>query len=156
MGTDYDVNASHPDSNAELMPAFEDYPVSRFSSAAVERVVPTFLSPVDEMFLERKIGSSANYAGKYVLTYWGCGTACQRIAAINVETGAVLYPGEGAASSGVCFERHSRLLIVNPVVREPDDEIPDWFYTYFYEITDEGFRLLGKTRAGLANPCGLE
>ncbi|MDC0661405.1 hypothetical protein [Marinobacter sp. SS21] len=135
-------------------PVFEEYTVSHISSVVVVRIIPPSTEFVDEMFLSRMVGAPANFAGKYVLTYWGCGTQCQRVAAINVETGAVFYPGDGGAANGVCFELDSRLLIVNPIDREGARQIPDWFYTYFYEITDEGFRLLGKSRSGLSSPCG--
>lgn len=134
---------------------FEDYPVMESSSGVVEQLMlpESDRGSVIEMFLQRAVGSSPNFAGKYVLTYWGCGTGCQQVAAIDVETGEVFYPGEGAASNGVCYQLDSALLIVNPIDREGAEQIPDWFHTYFYEITGQGFQLLGKTRDGLSFEC---
>jgi len=135
---------------------FEDYPATESSSRVVEqlRLPESESGSVFEMFLQRAVGSSPNFAGKYVLTYWGCGTSCQQVAAIDVDSGDVFYPGEGAASNGVCYQLDSALLIVNPIDKEGAEQIPDWFHTYFYEMTDQGFRLLGKTREGLSFDCG--
>jgi hypothetical protein len=36
--------------------------------------------------------SKVNFAGKYILTQWGCGTACIEAALIDVKTGTVLMP----------------------------------------------------------------
>lgn len=134
---------------------FEHYPASETSSRVLEQLtsLDADKDSVIEMFLQRAVGSSANFAGKYVLTYWGCGTSCQQVAAIDVETGEVFYPGEGAASAGVCYQLDSRLLIVNPVDKAGAEQIPDWFHTYFYEMNDDGFRLLGTTRDGLSFDC---
>jgi hypothetical protein len=39
--------------------------------------------------LERK---SINFAGKFILTQWGCGTACIQAALIDTQTGEVYFP----------------------------------------------------------------
>lgn len=134
----------------------EEFQFEAFKTTESSSLVVTHLenpAPEDQPFLERQLNASPNFAGKYVLTYWGCGTSCQKVAAIDVETGKVFLPGDGGASAGVCFQRDSRLLIINPIDKESAQQIPDWFYTVFYEITDDGFRLLGKTRAGLSFSC---
>ncbi|SFM33447.1 hypothetical protein [Marinobacter zhejiangensis] len=132
---------------------FEDFPAPERSARVVDQVDLPEGESVEGMFLERAVGESPNFAGRYVLTFWGCGTACQQVAAISVESGEVFYPGEGGASNGACFRIDSRLLIVNPIDQEGAQQIPDWFHTYFYEMTDDGFKLLGKTREGLSFQC---
>ena len=41
-----------------------------------------------------------NFAGRYIFTYWGCGTGCVYGAIINTRTGAVYFPKELA---GITF-----------------------------------------------------
>jgi len=39
--------------------------------------------------LEYNLNESANFAGHYIVTYWGCGTMCQMVAIIDVLDGDV-------------------------------------------------------------------
>ncbi len=53
-----------------------------------------------------------NFAGKYVVNYWGCGSPCQVGIAINVKNGKLIEIP--SASVGYRFKKNSRLLIINP------------------------------------------
>ncbi|MBC3539395.1 hypothetical protein ACFSC6_17890 [Rufibacter sediminis] len=53
-----------------------------------------------------------NFGGHYTFVKWGCGSACQSSAIVDVRTGKV-YEGPGAAQ-GYSFEKDSRMLLVNP------------------------------------------
>ena len=79
---------------AEPAPRFEDFP-------APERMTgpnaPLALTRKDMQF-RTMLGEAAhqrpNFAGHYVLTYWGCGAGCVMGAAIDARTGRVAWlPG---------------------------------------------------------------
>lgn len=133
---------------------FDDYAVELISMKPLATITDN-THPFTQR-LQSELGSQPNYAGKYVLTYWGCGTACQVVAAIDTDTGNVHYI-DSPASNGVCFQLTSRLLIVNPMSQaemdEYGDEFPSWYYLYYYEITEEGFVLIEKTKKGLDAEC---
>ncbi|AOY88285.1 hypothetical protein BKP64_08975 [Marinobacter salinus] len=66
-------------------------------------------------FLE---GRRANFAGHYLLLYWGCGTGCQQFAIVDVKTGQVFMNEGWSTSLGVCYRADSALLITNPGASE--------------------------------------
>lgn len=69
--------------------------------------------------LRKGTSAGANFAGHYALVSWGCGTACQQSAIVDVITGRI-YPGP-MSSSGYGFRLDSRLLVVNPAdLSRPD------------------------------------
>lgn len=53
-----------------------------------------------------------NFAGKYCLVSWGCGSPCQSSAIVDMKTGMV-YNGLPSAV-GYRFKKNSRVLITNP------------------------------------------
>jgi hypothetical protein len=60
--------------------------------------------------------ATANFAGKYKVVQWGCGTQCQQNSLINLATGEII---NGFTSSyGVGYKLNSTLFIVNPFVDE--------------------------------------
>jgi len=66
-----------------------------------------------------------NFAGRYSLTSWGCGTSCQSGAVVNLVTGEVI--AIPTASWGYEYHVHSALLVLNPVEQgESLDERPDY------------------------------
>lgn len=82
-------------------------------------------------------GNRPNFAGRYIVTQWGCGTGCQAGAIINTVTGEV-YPGP-LSSLGIDFRPYSALLVVNPPDEEPDPYRPDWVTTEYYLWTGSEF-----------------
>ncbi|WP_323753589.1 hypothetical protein [Marinobacter sp.] len=94
---------------------FSDYPVE-VSSQRLQRV--DFDSYPDAASFETRFraleGRSANFAGHYLLLYWGCGTSCQQFSIVDVETGQVFMDENWSTSLGVCFRADSALLITNP------------------------------------------
>ncbi|MBU3069071.1 hypothetical protein KOI40_04515 [Aestuariicella sp. G3-2] len=64
-------------------------------------------------------GRPANFAGHYILVYWGCGSGCQMFSIVDVETGQIFMDDDWSSSMGVCVRADSSLLIVNPGVSEP-------------------------------------
>jgi hypothetical protein len=55
--------------------------------------------------------SEVNFAGKYILTYWGCGSGCTQGAIIDVHTGKVFFPLElqGVYAGGLSLGEHDML-----------------------------------------------
>lgn len=64
------------------------------------------------------VGRPANFAGHYLLLYWGCGTGCQQFSIVDVKTGQVFMDEGWSTSLGVCFRADSALLITNPGASE--------------------------------------
>lgn len=64
-------------------------------------------------------GRPANFAGHYILVYWGCGSSCQMFSIVDVETGQIFMNEDWSSSMGVCVQSNSSLLIVNPGISEP-------------------------------------
>ena len=65
-----------------------------------------------------------NFAGRYILTTWGCGTNCSQSAIIDARNGRVFFPNElEGAGFGFCelpddtepivYQANSRLLVLN-------------------------------------------
>ncbi|KAA1172806.1 hypothetical protein FWJ25_13415 [Marinobacter salinexigens] len=94
---------------------FSDYPVE-VSTQRLQRV--DFDSHPDAASFKTRFrtleGRSANFAGHYLLLYWGCGTSCQQFSIVDVETGQVFMDENWSTSMGVCFREDSALLITNP------------------------------------------
>lgn len=80
--------------------------------------------------LQQGAKQGPNFAGKYTVVTWGCGTSCQSVGIINAETGSV-YMLKSPAEAGVKFQLDSRLLIVNPPENFSENE-PDWMQTRYY------------------------
>lgn len=86
-----------------------------------------------------------NFAGRYVVTGWGCGTGCTVGALIDVKTGRVYWFPHQAYSDyeaaddfePVRFRLHSRLIIIYGAAGE-DGEAD--LGTHFYEFDGRRFR----------------
>lgn len=94
---------------------FSDYPVE-VSSQRLQRV-DLESHPDAASFKTRFLaleGREANFAGHYLLLYWGCGTSCQQFSIVDVETGQVFMDENWSTSKGVCFRPDSALLITDP------------------------------------------
>lgn len=60
--------------------------------------------------IAKDMAAGVNYAGRYVVSIWGCGNGCQGSAVVNGDTGKILSYGVTAPS--YAFERQSKLLYV--------------------------------------------
>lgn len=135
-------------------PAFSRYP------AAVEKVringIDFKRNPDARTFrtrLSHALGGGVNFAGRYIIAGWGCGTGCTNAAIINARNGKVLWPdefmnidasyGDGYSEKQLDFRKNSRLLIIHgrPGTRkEGTDTRPAG--DYYYEWRNERFRLI--------------
>ncbi|MBD2745842.1 hypothetical protein IC232_03935 [Microvirga sp. BT688] len=72
------------------VPQFPDYPVNRIHKGTNAK--PILDDPNKNSYRTRireAAQQQANFAGRYVITTWGCGTGCNRGAVINLATGKV-------------------------------------------------------------------
>jgi hypothetical protein len=133
-----------------------------FSYFAVDYVSTERLASVDlsshekaEIFKDGFLavfGEPANFAGKYYLYMTGCGTMCQALIAIDIESGRMV--DMISASFGGCFQENSSLLITNPKLDSVfDDEVPDWAQSYYYKFSEEGFELLLESKSSFPGEC---
>jgi len=87
--------------------------------------------------------TNANFAGHYILVYWGCGSPCKESVIVDVKTGKI-YECPSAAMAYE-YKVDSRVLIVNP---------PDWGSYYsdcagcqpeLYIFDEKSKKFIGKT-----------
>lgn len=70
-----------------------------------------FRSTIDDA-----VGDGPNFAGRYSVATWRCGTRCRGHAVADVSTGSVLT-SDLVSQFGVAHSTSSRLLVVNPADR---------------------------------------
>ena len=128
-------------------PSFEDYPSSH--TQALETLEHVDLSshpdaPYFKTRLTYLIGESANFAGHYVLTSWGCGSSCQQVATVDVNDGKVYFLTD--SSNGVCASPYSDLLVENPIpaafLEDGEESLPSWLETRYYQWSKGELTLL--------------
>jgi hypothetical protein len=97
--------------------------------------------------------SDVNFAGKYILTYWGCGTGCRQGALIDAKTGNVFFPNElqGVYAGGIElgdhdmleFKKNNNLLIIYGYAgRGFESENKNQHGIYYYQWNGKAFKLL--------------
>jgi hypothetical protein len=99
---------------AAAMPRFEDHPVlDRLEGAAAP--IDLDSHPAARRFRDALTAGAArgpNFAGRYTVVAWRCGTACQQAMVVDAASGRVLTQLE--APLGFHFRIDSRLLVLNP------------------------------------------
>ena len=139
----------------DRLPTFRQYP------AKVERATARSIDfrnsdPGARSFRTRLtdgLRRGVNFAGRYILVGWGCGTGCSSAAVIDGRTGRVYFPKQiGGIATGIAngdyveesvrYRKNSRLLIISGVPEAQLDgpELPD--RDYYYEWRNNGLRLI--------------
>lgn len=114
------AHAQDLEGTAAPLPQFEDYPAEPYTG---ETHFARICSEKDWMFrtrLRRAAEQPPNFAGRFHLAMWGCGTDCQMGAAVDVTTGEVFWiPGtlscawcDEVDAEPLAFEPDSRLLVL--------------------------------------------
>jgi hypothetical protein len=135
---------------AAAAPRFEDYPVREVYKGPVAPV--RLDSRKARMFrtrLREDSRTGPNFAGRYALVVWGCGTGCAQVGVVDSKTGRVYFPPieyvdipdmEDAEARARFFRLDSRLLVLT---KDQYDGLGT--YTAYYYLFDGGrFRLLRK------------
>jgi hypothetical protein len=73
--------------------------------------------------LSEALRGGVNFAGRYIIAGWGCGTGCTNAAVIDTRTGKIHWPeefynvdasyGDGYSDKQLDFRKDSRLLIIH-------------------------------------------
>lgn len=151
----YDVNAQRKllaeIKGLEKLPKFEDFPAIELSSNQ-NIVVDIDSDPVARLYrgaLRSHVKAyGVDFAGKYSLAEWGCGSTCQNGAIVDADTGHV-YPLPGLMANGHDSRKDSRLLIQNPIVLG-GDWTRLWYKMRYWEWTGNVFKLVGVYKLDLA------
>jgi hypothetical protein len=135
---------------ASRAPRFEDYPVREVYRGPVARV--RLDSRKARMFrtrLREDAPKGPNFAGRYTVVIWGCGTGCAQMGVVDCVTGRVYFPPveymdiidtEDEAARSQWFRLDSRLLVITQNLYDGRGS-----YTAHYYLFDRGrFRLLRK------------
>ena len=59
------------------------------------------------------VAKGPNFAGKFAVAQWGCGSNCQSHAVVNVESGKIIAFGP-QTEAGIGVTQESNILITNP------------------------------------------
>jgi len=100
---------------------------------------------------EALLNEEVNFAGKYILTQWGCGTACIQAGIIDAQTGTVYLPvilqgvtqGYNPAFEDyemIEFKKNSKLLMIYGTAGYDKNESQEGIS--YYEWTGKDFKLL--------------
>jgi len=132
------------------IPKYSDYSIEELGDDLIKP------APVDldshprakefKTVLQNAEAKGPNFAYKYTIATWGCGTACHSYAVIDSSNGKVYFPNIGA-QLGTSFQINSRLLIVDPpemVYENYGNNInePKYPTTQYYVWENNDFRLL--------------
>lgn len=113
----------------QTMPRHEDYPARDTFSGTPAPV--DFASAADARRLRTVLREGAargpNFAGHYALVQWGCGSACQSFAIVDLRTVRVTFTPR-PLSVGADYRLDSELLVVDP----PEG----WLESYGADATD--------------------
>jgi hypothetical protein len=131
-------------------PRFEDYPVREVYKGPVAPVrLDGRMARMFRTRLREDSRSGPNFAGRYTVVVWGCGTGCAQMGVVDAVTGRVYFPPvdymdipdmENEAERARWFRPDSRLL---RITRDSYDSTGS--YTAYYYLFDKGrFRLLRK------------
>ncbi len=131
-------------------PRFEDYPVREVYRGPVARVrLDGRKARMFRTRLQEDSRGGPNFAGRYAVVVWGCGTGCAQMGVVDSKTGRVYFPPveymdipdtEDAEARSRVFRLDSRLLVITKNRYDGQGT-----YTAYYYLFDGGrFRLLRK------------
>jgi len=136
------------------LPSFDEYKVSEVFKG--KPVKPHLATPFEREFrsqIREAASKGPNFAGKFTIAQWGCGSGCIQMAVIDGENGAVyrgpfkvlsarrLHTLEIYAAPLLQFRANSRLIIVSGCPEEDLSKCAD----VYYEWSGTRFGLLTKS-----------
>lgn len=132
---------------------FEDFPAERYEGTIADIDISN--APGAKKFLTAITEAAApgvNFAGRYAVAEWGCGTSCQDHAIVDLATGRIIQFGLPSAL-GVEYVADSRLIVVNPPERVTQLTSGMWpldLASDYYELRDGELVFLAKQMPGEA------
>jgi hypothetical protein len=116
----YDEYAIRPADIPKDAPRFRDYPATPYvGPTAAPDVRSDSRSRMYRTQLREWAKEKPNFAGRYILATWGCGTSCTQLAIIDASTGKVFHP-LGARMNWVIDVHHKLLVAGEPSTRRAD------------------------------------
>jgi hypothetical protein len=95
-------------------PQFADFAVaSVYHGRKAAPVLSTATARSHATAIRRGVASGPNFAGRYTVVTWGCGTHCQRFALVDARTGRTTVSPIHLVR-GAEFRENSTLFIANP------------------------------------------
>ena len=92
-----------------LTPSFDEYQANQsFAGRAQVDFSTNEAATHHRTAITKDVAAGVNFAGKYVVSTWGCGEGCKGSAVINAESGKIL--SYGLQSSSFTFDQNSNLL----------------------------------------------
>lgn len=143
-------------------PRFEDYPAGEVYKGPVAPVrLDSSRARMFRTRLREDSRTGPNFAGRYTVVIWGCGTGCAQMGVVDSKTGRVYFPPieymdipdmEDEAVRSQWFRLDSRLL---RITQSSYDSAGG--YTAYYYLFERGrFRLLRKSAERLPPPADDE
>jgi hypothetical protein len=135
-------------------PRFDSYPAS-VEKARIKKI--DFKRNPDAYSMRTRLTHAlrggVNFAGRYIITGWGCGTGCINGAVIDTRSGKIYWPGifvnidtsygDEYAERPLEFKNNSRLLIIHGRPGTPDADGPSQpIGDHYYEWVNGRFRHL--------------
>lgn len=136
----------------EKLPKFEDFPATEFSNNK-NIVVDINSDPIGRTYRSairysvERLG--INFAGKYSVATWGCGTGCQDGVIVDADSGRIYRLPGIPMINGYEVKKDSRLFVQNPIT-VGSGWMNDWFKMRYWEWTGNSFKLLGTYQVDLA------
>jgi len=119
--------------NAQNLPTYSKFPV-KLEKKEAEKVNLSSHPKAKDYRTNLKNAlrnKEVNFAGKYIIAQWGCGTCCTEAAIVDAKTGNVFFPVElqGVRAGGLALGDHdmveykkaSRLLVIYGYAGEDDE-----------------------------------
>jgi len=145
---------AHAQSDAE--PRFRDYPAQAFKGRAAALKLTTKEARGYRTRLREGARRAVNFAGRYKLHTWSCGTGCLQTAFIDAKTGEVFFPSEldgfivcfydpkpvDNLEEALKFERGSRLIVMSGYPVSERDKSEPKKGLYYYEWTGKDLKLI--------------
>jgi hypothetical protein len=137
-------------------PRFGDYPAPAFKGRAAALKLTTPQARAYRTRLREGARRAVNFAGRYKLHTWSCGTGCLQTTFIDVKTGEVFFPAElngfivcfydpkpvENLEEALKFERGSRLIVMSGYPTSERDKPEPKKGLYYYEWTGRDLKLI--------------
>ena len=134
----------------DRVPQFKDYPAAAYSGPNA----PLILTRDDRNFRTRLREASKekpNFAGRYILTAWGCGTSCLMGAVVDAKTGRVhwwnfsicCWTSTDDNFKPIEFRLNSKLIVFSGARNEKEGDEG----AHFYKFENGRFVHLRSTRS---------
>jgi hypothetical protein len=130
------------------IPQFKDYSVANFYKGKNAAPVITKDDRTFRTRLREGAKEEPNFAGRYILTTWGCGAMCLMGAVIDAKTGKIYWLPHTTCCwkfgdddfAPVEFLSNSRLIIFSGLRNESEKDNED--DSHFYEFRDGRFTFI--------------